>query len=598
MKHWKNITALFLIGTASAAFGIQKLGEEAKEKPPVDISAPAPISFNGQEIAFPYTDDNTGEDLLIYIDSDTYNSWDSSPSYFASKNISGKDQNFQFQCFFAGTEQCQYIQEFKPQVPYEIDVPDYDEKETCEIVELTKEERCFKKQIGTHKETRYRDEWGAVNKKQVEDLKAQDKKKIENLKANDQFEFWIPAGETRYFKTLLTFPVGGIGEPKSGKFALKAIGSLGAYGSLDPTWYSGSWGYRRAIEIAPSKVGSGAAVTNFPVLVSSTIADWKHTSHGGKMGKTDGTDMLFTLSDGTTKLDHEIERYASTTGEMIAWIEYSGTLSTTSTTTIYSYYGNSGASDQQNVSGTWDSNYVGVWHLKNGTTLSNTDSTAKNTTTITGATAGTGTIDGSGAFSGSSQYINLANGTDMAGITDTFTVEAWINPTNYSNYNGVVSHTNNTGGYPEPFDIYLVIGSGTYRYFYGGNVGATLTSVDGPTISTGVWTHTVATMEGNSTSRTARIYINGSEYTSKTSTSFAVSNGTGNGYIATRNDLVTMFNGGMDEVRISSTTRSSAWILTQYNNQSATSTFYWLGAEETDTPPAATTGRRRVINIQ
>lgn len=50
------------------------------------------------------------------------------------------------------------------------------------------------------------------------------------------------------------------------------------------------------------------------------------------------------------------------------------------------------------------------------------------------------------------------------------------------------------------------------------------------------------------------------------------------------------FNGVIDEVRVSNTARSTDWIQTQYNNQNATSTFYTLGAEETNNAaPTVTT---------
>ncbi|MEO8368841.1 MAG: LamG-like jellyroll fold domain-containing protein, partial [Candidatus Solibacter sp.] len=51
-----------------------------------------------------------------------------------------------------------------------------------------------------------------------------------------------------------------------------------------------------------------------------------------------------------------------------------------------------------------------------------------------------------------------------------------------------------------------------------------------------------------------------------------------NAKIGSRDDLVTMFKGAMDEVRISSAPRSAGWIATGYNNQSSPSTFYSIGA--------------------
>ena len=140
--------------------------------------------------------------------------------------------------------------------------------------------------------------------------------------------------------------------------------------------------YRVPITIDHTKVGSTTAVTNIPLLfntgTSSIPASFKYTGFGGKVGKTDGTDILFTKSDGTTKLNHEIEKYASTTGEIVAWVNFAGTLSTTTDDVIYMYYGNSGASDQQNITGVWDVNYQEVYHFatSSANTLKNTDSTA------------------------------------------------------------------------------------------------------------------------------------------------------------------------------------------------------------------------------
>ena len=127
---------------------------------------------------------------------------------------------------------------------------------------------------------------------------------------------------------------------------------------MDP-WYSSSWGYRRQITLDYTKVATTSAITNFPLMFSTTtIADLKFTGSGGKVGKSDGTDILITASDGTTKLNHEIEKYSSSTGETILWFNSGATaISTSTNTSYYLYYGNSGASDQQSVTATWESNF-------------------------------------------------------------------------------------------------------------------------------------------------------------------------------------------------------------------------------------------------
>ena len=63
---------------------------------------------------------------------------------------------------------------------------------------------------------------------------------------------------------------------------------------------------------------------------------------------------------------------------------------------IYVYYGNGAAANQQNPAGVWDSNYEGVWHFPNGTTLSANDSTANgnNASALNGTAAGAARLAG------------------------------------------------------------------------------------------------------------------------------------------------------------------------------------------------------------
>lgn len=124
-------------------------------------------------------------------------------------------------------------------------------------------------------------------------------------------------------------------------------------------WFSTNWGYRKKITIASSKID--AVLTNFPVCINETDADLKHTGSGGQVGKSDGTDILFTLSDGTTQLSHEIEQYVSTTGKVVIHVKVPS-VSATVDTDIYIYYGYASASDQQDITGTWDGNFESVHH--------------------------------------------------------------------------------------------------------------------------------------------------------------------------------------------------------------------------------------------
>ena len=69
-------------------------------------------------------------------------------------------------------------------------------------------------------------------------------------------------------------------------------------------WYDPSWKYRKAITIDHTKVS--ADQTNFPVYVDLS-SDPDLAAHA----QADGDDILFTGSDGVTKLDHDLSRKTS-----------------------------------------------------------------------------------------------------------------------------------------------------------------------------------------------------------------------------------------------------------------------------------------------
>ncbi|MDD2666872.1 MAG: DUF2341 domain-containing protein [Methanocellales archaeon] len=194
--------------------------------------------------------------------------------------------------------------------------------------------------------------------------------------------------------------------------------------SQDSDWYNPSWNYRKLITIDHTKVDNVAAPSttyaNFPVLINIS-------SDSGLASKaqSDGDDILFTSSDGTTKLNHEIELYNSSTGELVAWVNVTLTKDSSDATndTLYMYYGNSGASSQQNAAAVWNPNYKGVWHLDetgNGTSGEYKDSTSSaNNGTLVGLQA----LKASYSMTGSSNtylYEDLTNVADYTIMSGDF----------------------------------------------------------------------------------------------------------------------------------------------------------------------------------
>ena len=211
-------------------------------------------------------------------------------------------------------------------------------------------------------------------------------------------------------------------EFSSGQAQLKATST--------PTWYNTSWKYRKKIIIDHTKVSGD--LTNFPVLISRTDTDWKDTGNGGYVGQSDGGDFVFTSSDGTTALNYEIEKYTSTSGELVAWVKIP-TLSSVSDTDIYIYYGNVSVADQQNSVGVWDSNYQVALHLDespanniNGhidSTGNLYNATPYNFGSVPNSTTdGTGKIDGGDTFDGTNDY--LATDLALVNVTDTIPISS------------------------------------------------------------------------------------------------------------------------------------------------------------------------------
>jgi YD repeat-containing protein len=356
--------------------------------------------------------------------------------------------------------------------------------------------------------------------------------------------------------------------------ALALILSLGLSKAVAQSGYS----YRRAVVIDHTKVPN-TDQSNFPVLISGAYSYLATVANGGRVQNANGYDIILT-SDvaGSTKLDHEIESYNAATGAIAFWVRIPA-LSHTTDTVIYLQYGNSAVTtSQENKTGVWDSNYKGVWHLGNGTSLSLFDSTSNaNNASNSGATATAGQIGEAAQFNGSNQSISIgALGTESH--TSMLTMSAW-------------AKTNSTSGFLE---IFSQKGTGTAfvpniftngpkfvaEAFQTGGGGDDAT--DAASFNTGQWYYVLGTFDGSN----VNLYVNGvkkatAAYTSNANNASANSNGWTLGNYTENGAGFNWWNGSIDEARLSSVVRSADWIAAEYNNQSSPATFYSVGLENT-----------------
>lgn len=264
-------------------------------------------------------------------------------------------------------------------------------------------------------------------------------------------------------------------------------------------WWDGDWAYKKEITLDHNQVPS--TLTNFPVCINlssdSDLAD-------DAKCQNDGDDIIFTDSSESVQLNHEIEYFDGSTGQLVAWVNVTS-LAHDADTSIYMYYGNAGATSQENIAGTWNSDYLIVHHLNE--TPSNgkwfNDSTVNANNGSWEDASSNGDSDASGIFDGCVQFEDLAsdNYIDLGSQTGFKSVSFWVNVPSRTDYDFLFSHND--------FRFYFAddAGSGEIRFSDG----------SAHTINTGVsiddhfneWIHIVAVSDGTS----SKVYINNVEYT-------------------------------------------------------------------------------------
>ncbi|MBN2142959.1 DUF2341 domain-containing protein [Candidatus Woesearchaeota archaeon] len=341
--------------------------------------------------------------------------------------------------------------------------------------------------------------------------------------------------------------------------------------TLDPAedWYDDDWEYRKNITLNQSMING--THTDFPILISATDADL------ASYAQSDGDDILFTDSDGTTKLAHEIELYNSTNGDLIAWVKIP-TLNSTHNQTIYMYYNNSAASDQSNKTGVWTNQFLGVWHMKEDPAGSAPQIKDSSPYSINGTSAGsmtsgdqiTGQIDGSLDFDGIDDKIDVTDSIYSIQTSDNITITAWIK------INTHLSETygNIWGDVDGPCFQLHSQGSGNYSLNWYTSSERTGTELS---YGIGTWYH-VAVTKASTTNLTWYRNAQGAGSTTTLSESNTAPNGVQIGGDQLGDEFI---NGTIDEVRISNTTRTQEWIATEYSNQAHPESFYTIGEEET-----------------
>lgn len=332
----------------------------------------------------------------------------------------------------------------------------------------------------------------------------------------------------------------------------------------------------RLLDIDDTRV-TGGPHADFPLLVSVTQPWLRTTALGGEVARADGFDIYFSADQaGATRLAHEVEVYTPATGTLVAWVKIP---SLSPQSVVYLHYGDpSLTSDPQNVHAVWSGGFAGVYHQR-----ALVDSTG-NSTQLQAATSGSaaGQIDLATTFNGVDNQIDLGSAAAIDNVfTGGGTAEAWFYARTWGeNGFGRIFDKGHVSGWSltvdntdAPASVVFLHGTTTGGWgFWTANNSVTLNA----------WHHVALVYDKGSTGNDPAIYIDGRTVTVTRDTgpnAALVSDATVSLTEGNRAALDRTFDGYLDELRLSSTSRSAGWLATEVKNQAEPALFFAIGPE-------------------
>lgn len=322
-------------------------------------------------------------------------------------------------------------------------------------------------------------------------------------------------------------------------------------------------------------------LTNFPALIVMSKYDARGSNMYSVLSDTaSGSDLRFATTDAVPAfLNYEIEKW-NPDGDSFIWVQIpaltaglqieirGGNPNATSAPPAYAINGS-----------VWSNNgYLGVWHFNGGSAV---DSAGTNDGVRfgAGALAGTSLLGEAANFNGANQYIDIPD--QIFDFSGGLTVEAWARPTVIANWARIIDFGNGPAMTNIVFARNATNANVTFEMYATQAGTETLTTGNTPIPVIGSWGHWVATHSaGLSNNATARLYMNGSERGVSTNSSTPPTVLRTSNYVGKSNWAAdALFNGLIDELRISTIQRSSNWVYASYINMAAPQAFTCITGE-------------------
>lgn len=328
--------------------------------------------------------------------------------------------------------------------------------------------------------------------------------------------------------------------------------------ATDP-WFSPSWSARRQLDI--NNAGFDQSLSGFPALLRLTPANIDYD-----VMASDGSDLRIVADDHMTELSYEIEQWQDG-GDSFVWVRLPAVPDEGSTpASLFLYYGNDGVAAGETPTAVWDEDFVSVHHFADFSDATG-DGHDGMGASLPGIVAGP--LGPSGSFDGMSQRVELAMDVeDDYDFISNFTVSAMLRVDSFTiGWQAMVTKGDDT------WRMHRSGGSSTAG-FGTDNLGGNHNTAGSTPIDNGDWYHVTIIMDGF----TKRIFVNAAldaqEFEPATLLSDAPV-----WFGDNEEQPGRFFHGGMDEIRISSVSRSDTWIDAESRNM-VDGTLIGFGAEE------------------
>lgn len=361
----------------------------------------------------------------------------------------------------------------------------------------------------------------------------------------------------------------------------------------DAVWFDSNWNYKVEVQVNPTKVGTTTAVTSYPVYNDCggfPASFWTNAS-------SSGADIRVLESDEATETAFELVSFSTSTKRCELHF-MADALATTSSSTFYIYYGNATATayavtDTYGRNNVWSSTHRAVYHLGdlvdstgNGYTLTNNGTT----------TFSTGSMGDAASITAASQYLSSATALGLT-ATQALSIRIFFKMASETTVDRDFYNLRNEGGAADSQirGVYEYNG-GTRRMRTYRDPNTAFSDKSG-NIADNTWRYYKATWTNTASNLFTSINnvagtTGGSINTTAVGESSLFTIGSTPQYTYTR-----PINGLVDEFRVSGSVLSASFITTEYNNLSSTSTFFYIGPEETNATSSPETSTFPILDI-